>query len=84
MSYKDPITNKIVSTKSKKKLNTKSKKTKSRAWNIVWWIREDLSLWIGKIEEEKSSSCLIKLRDSGEIVEVDNRKIREWNDDDYY
>ena len=84
MAYKDPITWEIVSIKSKKKIDTKLKKVKSKAGEIVWFISPDLRLKIGKIESEKESSYLIKLRDNKEIVEVASNIVKEWNDDDYY
>jgi len=50
---------------------------KSKAGEIVWFISPDLRLKIGKIESEKESSYLIKLRDNKEIVEVASNIVKE-------
>lgn len=81
MAYRDSEGN-IVSWKNKKKIVEKKKNKKDRKGEIVWAVI-DLKLVVWKIKEELEGSSLIKTT-SWKQMEIDNRKLRPWNDDDYF
>ena len=81
MAYRNEEGN-IVSGKAKKK-DLKTKKTKSRVGEIVWWISKDLSLKVGKIVKENPTTFSILIRDDDKVEEVLFNLVREGNDDDY-
>lgn len=84
MAYKNSSWE-IVSNKGKKKQTTAQKKVKDRRWNIVWWIGSDLKLKIGKVVEDSWAVVKVHIRGTQWTVEeVESKKIKEWNDDDYY
>lgn len=80
MAYRDSEGN-IISGKTKKKQEVLKKK-KSRKGEIVWAV-VDLKLVVWKIEKEFKNSSLVKTI-SWKEIEIDNRKLRPWNDDDYF
>lgn len=82
MAYRDSEWN-IVSQKQKKANNKTKVNKNSQVGKIIWFVDSGLKLVVWKIKEEKPLSSIISIREWGE-KEVLNKKLREWNDDDYY